>query len=559
MDARAVDLSWFSGSDKLGVLADQCEIFMRAVQREVREKAEKELRETYDKKSMNFDDLEPAEKDYLVKEKCGVDVIVDKYNQTVSEFLAKLDTDALLRIIEKAEILKIYFFEHSEYLDNLARELKKSASQDQARILALDNQAIKLRNVLNIPVLIQNMAIDKLNLDHTSYSALMDRIDNKYQHYKGMTQRLVQNDITAKELRDIKISRANDNTYISMFHYSQLQTWMRLDKFLPSARKSRLLKYIYGESDSGRVRTKNGTEIDCLMKRIDAVYLEDLPEDKKLRRMEQAVLDMYWQVRKDQGFFDSRLADALEAYLNSPRGSNLPHKYGIPGVVPHEVRRFSQPPDLAVIRQNQREDFGGQLLKYFKTQKAFSKYCVDRKLMFNQDDQIDLRTMNDEQKARARVIAFDLMRRDKKAKPVLLPLFSSEVLRQDRKNHEFIRLYQKLKVALHQENLKTKRHKLIDDLMGDMEEIRKGEYLLYDCHTDAEKISAMQRVISEQYFAIRATAKSEKWFGSQSNLADALADFMKQYFDISKKEMQKLVLPSEDRKDIGMLVFRKED
>ena len=99
--------------------------------------------------------------------------------------------------------------------------------------------------------------------------------------------------------------------------------------------KSGLMKYINGDDDSGKVKTKKGKRILCLNNRLDEIYKSELSVSQKMEAMEQAVLDIYLQVREDQGWRDSKLANALEDFLKSKDGLNIEEKYEIK--IPHKI------------------------------------------------------------------------------------------------------------------------------------------------------------------------------------------------------------------------------
>ncbi len=92
--------------------------------------------------------------------------------------------------------------------------------------------------------------------------------------------------------------------------------------------------------------------------------------------------------------------------------------------------------------------------------------------------------------------------------------------------------YQALKIQLSPSHLTTKRTAHIEKLMQALEDIRTNPAL----ENEKSKHTAMITTIAASFREISQHAKDHRWFRSQSNLADALAKFMKDEFNVSKRK-----------------------
>ncbi len=134
----------------------------------------------------------------------------------------------------------------------------------------------------------------------------------------------------------------------------------------------------------------------ALFHKLDEIAKSPESEDKKLKKMEQAVVDLYLYARKKQGLcVDDDLANALENFLISPLGLNIPLKYGID--VPHHVTKqkididddatigIEKPEDMLLLLTTKQEE-GSFADKYKKliTQLSPEHLKTQRRAVINQ-------------------------------------------------------------------------------------------------------------------------------------------------------------------------------
>ncbi len=298
---------------------------------------------------------------------------------------------------------------------------------------------------------------------------------------------------------------------------------------------SGMMRYAYNTGKN--FKTNHGKYFSPLHTQLIEINKKDISLQEKLKQLEQAVLDTYWQIRKNQGLLSSKLGDALEAFILSKDGLGLPYKYGKIGMVPHVIDDETVP-DLSDIRKAQGQDFSLKVEEFFDQRGITLNNYMDRaKLKFNPQENLNPVATTPEEQARIRIILLDLAKKTSANAKALYPLLNPHAVKMARTQFPFTCAYQTLNIQLSPSHLKTKRTETIKKLMDELETIRLSDNLDPNAKRDA-----LMTAVTKTYRHVRDTAHSQRWFSSQSNLADALAKFMKEEFNISKKEMSNNIL-----------------
>lgn len=160
------------------------------------------------------------------------------------------------------------------------------------------------------------------------------------------------------------VHKEEEKRYLQPFAYAQ----KKLEAVIREAEKvSGLMRYVYGDADGNNFKRTVCTRyskinILSLNERIESISKSHLSEQEKLRQLEQAVLSTYWQVRKDQGRRDSRLANKLERFLK--KELHIEERYGWLASVPHDLSVLSETPiNLNQIHEANASDFQSRLRK----------------------------------------------------------------------------------------------------------------------------------------------------------------------------------------------------
>ncbi len=320
--------------------------------------------------------------------------------------------------------------------------------------------------------------------------------------------------------------------------------------------KSRMMHYIYGDAN-GEVKTKGGQPITALLPQLEEIAKGVGTEEEKVKLMDQAVLNKYYQVRKAQGNFDSRLGDALEKYLNSPLGLNIPLKYGIP--IPHQITKSDVAPAMIsvlkkpekmylLLTTDQEKDSFAEKFKKLIIQLSPEQLKTNRREMINNliRDLENLEEGNKYIMQRKIAETYVLVRDEAKGKifgsnlATALEKFAENEFDMSKKkmeklgNASFDIMLQKLDTQLSKKHLKIIRREVIEDLIRDLKIISKQQKAEI---VPENGILIMQKKIAETYVLVKDQAKN-KFFGS--NLATALEKFFKDEWQMSKKDIEKL-------------------
>ena len=89
---------------------------------------------------------------------------------------------------------------------------------------------------------------------------------------------------------------------------------------------------------------------------MDEILVKNISEEERLQIMEQALVDTYFVLRKNQGYRNSRLANGLETFINGKDGLNLGEKYHGLGKVAHNVKGLTAPVKLTEVRKYQGDE-----------------------------------------------------------------------------------------------------------------------------------------------------------------------------------------------------------
>jgi len=233
---------------------------------------------------------------------------------------------------------------------------------------------------------------------------------------------------------------------------------------------------------------KKGSPLASLISQINSIDDSIETEKVKLQKMEQAVLDTYWQIRENQGWRGSKLADALENFLVSPRGLNLPFKYGQTGDVPHHVKGKIKP-----------------ILPILSTTTAIN------------------------------------------SNKLLIFLTTPDTTPKENGQKSFSDLYKTLITKLSPENLKkTQKREMISGLIKELENIRTNNSEYTD---DGKRLEAMKgKIAMTCVLAKQGTGFSGGLF-KQSNLATVLEKFLKDDAGMTPKQIKTLMQEHQLSKD----------
>jgi hypothetical protein len=338
---------------------------------------------------------------------------------------------------------------HMAYLYLHGRASQLAADELDAEVSSLNNQAnIALR-------------LKMLCASHIINTGCMYEVDQFEGYLERAYEQIARRFSEAYFPEDLKtfsshLINKGDERYLQPFTYAQEKLRDALRKV---SRVSGMMRYVRGDAE--RITTVctrySKINIPCLDKRLDDIQESNLSEEEKLRQMEQAVLSIYWQVRKDQGRRDSRLANALEKFLK--KEMHIEQKYGWLARVRHKLDSFSE----TAINLNGIQEANNDM--------------------------------------------------------------------------DFQSMLRRLEICFNPSHLKTKKNAVIDDIMREMRLLERSRM------QDEEKVEKMELFLAKKYFDVQKNMAgfNFKLWKKQSNLADALKEFMKEEFGKNTKGMKNLL------------------
>lgn len=442
--------------------------------------------------------------------------------------------------INKAYIASMYFYELYNQVDDYVilkrKKIQKMMTIAKLYLSSYINDLLRIKDISPETHIKEYTRVERQLNDRYIYFQRYLREAPTYQAFKENVERI----------KFFNMSYLSSSFFKKSF-YPFTYACHKIQEFLSMARKeSKLMRYIDGD-ENGKVKTKTGIEVQALGPEIEEIAIEPGTEQEKLFKMEQAVLNMYFQIRKDQGWFDSCLANALEHFLISPEGLNLFYKYGPSCVIPHAVKADNNTPNLSQIKHKQ-DHLGHQVIDYFESQDKFDVYMKKNNLSLKHiNEKINLDQLDDVEKARVRIIVKDLARQlnnssndaEHKKSDALFSLLNEAEMLQDKKNHQFVVAFQRLKIQLNpiltskNENFLNKH--TIETLISDLESIH-----MMKVSTD-EKVEYMKRHLIEAYSDSKPKTIISLFFG-ENKLANTLEKFCYQELNMSKKEIETYIL-----------------
>ncbi len=261
----------------------------------------------------------------------GQDDMTELLDKKINTMIKELKKNEIKDLLDRAYMAYIFYYECIDKIDKQILELEKDKKMNEEQIKNLNHEKDKLSLKLSAAFTIvafankDNKSDESLNKTFKNFRELVKKTEDIKKLYAINLETQIKNDQRLR-IKDTPFDYAVDRLF------SFIDTY---------ANKSGMIsRYIMGDANSKSNENTHMIGELALMPTLENIRDGNGSEEDKLRLMEQAVIDIYWQVRKDQGSRDSRLANALEKFLNSPLGLNLPIKYGI--VIPHQVHVTTQ-------------------------------------------------------------------------------------------------------------------------------------------------------------------------------------------------------------------------
>lgn len=284
--------------------------------------------------------------------------------EKLNDDFRKLSADTLTMLINKLMMAWHYLYGFTNQLDDYINAVEATANA-AVIVEILGKQLLEARRILGLAFTLQSQVAEKLE----NGNDCSNQIDSIYtQTYKKrFCEKIILPDDLASIPSQIDIEKEQYNLSIR-----NLSTVLK-----NVGQVSGMMRYIHGD-ENRNVKSKDGKTIESLSKRLADIETAEISWSEKQERLENAVWEMAWLVRKDQGFRDSRLANVLEDFINADNGLGLQKKYRI--TFPHNVKNYLKPLDLQKIRENQGDKPENILarmklrldLSYLKTKKGTS-------------------------------------------------------------------------------------------------------------------------------------------------------------------------------------------
>lgn len=246
------------------------------------------------------------------------------------------DTDEISTLINESMGNDIFNMNEKERLEMANKMRMLQIYLDQQ---LMTNQTRDLSNTLAIAKAIESKCMEYIINVQSMYE--VDNFENYLDDIYGSFRENIKT-LNLNKLNETKFTLKHANEEKNKLYTQPFDLICeKLQDHLRNVKKvSGLMHFIYGDrgNEDFSATTADGKEFASLKKRKREIEKSNLTQQEKAMQMEQAILDIYWHIRKNQGFISSRLGNELENFINSENGLNLKKKYGYLATVPHNVK-----------------------------------------------------------------------------------------------------------------------------------------------------------------------------------------------------------------------------
>lgn len=264
----------------------------------------------------------------------SADNITDKLHTGFRSLVAKMSDDEIKTMLDKISVIYIYNYEYQNKLFNNQNGKLTPEINLMQQYLALA-EAMKT-------ILVKKLA----NGNSINENKIFKDQEEKFKYFNEHVRISHKDDLMNLNINKLESKKDIDNLNPFKIAVDQLMAKV-------TTSKSGLKKYIFGDDNSGGQVKIKGKTIDSLTGKIrKIVEMNQLPSEQK-QALNEAVFEIYKQVRLDQGWRDSRLGNVLESYLNDQNYA-----------VPHKITKRMIMGDLASYPQTATEGDSGKPPSY---------------------------------------------------------------------------------------------------------------------------------------------------------------------------------------------------